>query len=260
MYVLKHLAKIGRHLFVPRFFTQELLQLRQYAELGKLYTGLVHEISNPLTTATLNLESLTDQPTKSRDHPIVRQRKIAAALISLKHIQHIIQASKLQVQHQEENTFFSVNSLIQETAQLFHFKFRKNRVQLLFQSRQKLFLFGNPIKFSQVVSNLIANAVDAYEAPIPGEINKHRQVKVTAQKYAQHIVIKVQDWGQGIEAKNLKKIFRPFFSTKTTEQGMGLGLSIIKHIIEHDFRGQIDVQSERGKGSVFTVTFPAQTK
>ena len=260
MLMFEYLSGVGRRFLVPRFFNRELLQLRQYAELGKLYTGLIHEISNPLTTATLNLESLVDRPMNSRDHLVVRQRKTSAALVSLKYIQHIIQASKLQIQHQEENVVFSVNALIQETTQLFQFKLRKNRVQLSFLPQQKLSLFGNPIKFAQVMSNLIANAVDAYLIPIPGETNQHRQVKITAQKQNKHIVIKIQDWGQGIETKNLKKIFHPFFSTKTSEQGMGLGLSIIKHIIEHDFRGQIDVKSEHGKGSVFSVILPMKSK
>jgi signal transduction histidine kinase len=72
----------------------------------------------------------------------------------------------------------------------------------------------------------------------------------------QFVVIEVQDTGLGIPEENRSKIFEPFFSTKTSEKGVGLGLAVVYGIItEH--HGTIDVESKVGQGALFRVSFPA---
>jgi len=69
------------------------------------------------------------------------------------------------------------------------------------------------------------------------------------------VAIRIQDSGKGISAKNLPHIFEPFFSTKPQVKGVGLGLSVSYGIIK-SHNGRIEVRSEEGKGTVFTVTLP----
>jgi signal transduction histidine kinase len=66
----------------------------------------------------------------------------------------------------------------------------------------------------------------------------------------------VQDWGCGISPEITGKIFQPFFTTKTTGNGIGIGLSSTKEIIEKDFSGTVTVESSEGWGSTFRITFP----
>ena len=100
-----------------------------------------------------------------------------------------------------------------------------------------------------VVGNLIRNALDAM--PGGGELT------ITARRDDDRVLLAVADQGVGIESENLARIMEPLFSTKT--RGLGLGLSIARSIVEKN-RGSIQVESELGKGSVFTLRLTAHVK
>ena len=97
--------------------------------------------------------------------------------------------------------------------------------------------------------NLVANAVDAM--PQGGRL------EVRARRDGLELQLSVADTGAGMPPEVRKHIFEPFFTTKPSGKGTGLGLSICKEIARA-FRGRIDVESEQGKGTTFTVRFPAE--
>jgi histidine kinase len=110
-------------------------------------------------------------------------------------------------------------------------------------------------RLEQVFINLLVNARDSLEEKGgAGECVK----RITLQSYAQDdtVIVKVADTGTGIQAPILDKIFEPFFTTKTQTKGTGLGLSISYGIVQ-DYNGTIDVETEEGQGTTFTVQFPA---
>lgn len=114
----------------------------------------------------------------------------------------------------------------------------------------EILIFGNPLKFHQIIVNLIANAIDAYK-------NTYRQNPVVEISLAQEndrLVLVVKDYGSGISQSLLETIFDPFFTTKDIHHGTGLGLSTTKNIVEQDFSGAIQVISTEGVGSIFIVT------
>lgn len=84
-------------------------------------------------------------------------------------------------------------------------------------------------------------------------------ITITAEATDQHTLIYIEDDGPGIPEENLIKIFEPFFTTKDIGQGTGLGLSISYDIIVNKHNGQINVKSDVGKGTVFTITLPKYT-
>lgn len=114
----------------------------------------------------------------------------------------------------------------------------------------------NPSKLNQVILNLLLNAIDSYEEIIEKEIKDiiiETSIKSTDEK--SRISITVTDKGTGIENKNLKNIFDPFFSTKEVGKGTGLGLSICKGLIE-SLNGELLVRSNLGVGSTFEILIP----
>jgi signal transduction histidine kinase len=113
-------------------------------------------------------------------------------------------------------------------------------------------LYGSPVKFHQLVSNLIANAIDAYE----GQPLASRVVTVTVKRVAKKLRLVVKDRGAGIRPEDLAFIFDPFFTTKPVSKGTGIGLMIVKRIAEEDFNGTIGVSSSKRNGTVFTVQVP----
>ncbi len=84
-------------------------------------------------------------------------------------------------------------------------------------------------------------------------------IQIVAHKKEQEVVIQVIDDGPGIPEENMRKIFDPFFTTKEIGKGTGLGLSISYDIIVNKHNGKIAVESEYGKGAVFTITLPIVT-
>jgi signal transduction histidine kinase len=119
-----------------------------------------------------------------------------------------------------------------------------------------------PQDIGRVVLNLITNAF--YAAPLPpeGRIKEpgiHRPtVSISTKKLTNTIAIKVKDNGPGIPKSILDKIFQPFFTTKPTGQGTGLGLSLSYDIIKAH-GGELKVETEEGTGTTFTINIPTKS-
>jgi two-component system, NtrC family, sensor kinase len=115
-------------------------------------------------------------------------------------------------------------------------------------------IWGDSNQLQQVFLNLITNARDAIES-----IDKTGDRQISAETFFDSqnnkIVVKVKDSGIGIPKEQLEQIFNPFYTTKSPNKGMGLGLSIVYRIIE-SHRGIITVSSQEGTGTQFTITFP----
>lgn len=111
-----------------------------------------------------------------------------------------------------------------------------------------MLLRGNETRFSQMLMNLILNAIQAME-PNGG------QLTVSTCAVDKQILFCIQDTGPGIPTEIQDRIFEPFFTTKETGKGTGLGLAIVQQIAE-DYGGTIDVTSSPTEGTCFTVCFP----
>ena len=111
----------------------------------------------------------------------------------------------------------------------------------------------------QVIFNLLINSVDAL--PAGGEIKIKIYEKSIPELYLNQAacVIEIADTGIGISKDNLSRIFEPFFTTKRDKKGTGLGLSVAKMIVENH-KGNLQVESEIGKGTVVRIILPESTE
>ncbi|MBI3755491.1 MAG: hypothetical protein HY265_04960, partial [Deltaproteobacteria bacterium] len=109
-------------------------------------------------------------------------------------------------------------------------------------------VFVDPHDFQQVTLNLFINAIHA--------MTDGGYLKVRDYRDASKIKIEIMDTGNGIAQENIGKIFDPFFTTKPPGEGTGLGLWLSYEIVKN-YNGEISVESGKGKGSKFTLTFPA---
>jgi signal transduction histidine kinase len=108
---------------------------------------------------------------------------------------------------------------------------------------------GDAVQLQQVILNLIINAMDA----ITEAEAKNREVSVTTNLSAACAEIRVGDTGSGIAADDLKNIFNPFFTTKP--QGMGMGLAIVRTIVEAH-HGQVSAENQSSGGALFIIRLP----
>jgi len=118
---------------------------------------------------------------------------------------------------------------------------------------QPAHIFSDATQLQQVVLNMVLNARDAM--PDGGELTLHVAREYTEPDYPRAL-LQVSEMGTGITAKNQSRIFEPFFTTKAPGKGTGLGLSMVKQIVD-EHEGDIELHSEIGRGSRFTISFPA---
>ncbi|MFQ5572563.1 MAG: sensor histidine kinase, partial [Rhodothermales bacterium] len=104
-----------------------------------------------------------------------------------------------------------------------------------------------PGQLNQVFMNLLVNAAQAIE--------EQGEIVIEAEVVEADVVIRISDTGKGIPPENLEKLFNPFFTTKAIGEGTGLGLSISYGIIQKH-HGRIEVESEVGRGTTFTIYLP----
>jgi signal transduction histidine kinase len=219
----------------------EQLELQRFAELGRASAYLLHELSNPLTAALLNLE-LSNQ----------RSRSVRQARRNLKLLHRYVEAARRQVRLQNSNDVFRIVPQIEQLKAALLPLARGAGVKLRLGCAPDRALYGDPVKFQQIISNLISNAIDATSE------NKGPEVKVTWQIEASLLIIRVADSGGGIPGSMLPRLFEHFYSNKGS--GMGLGLALVKLYVTRDFNGTIDIDTIAGQGSCFCLRLPLATE
>jgi signal transduction histidine kinase len=226
---------------------EKILQLNRFADFGRISATFFHDIINPLTAVSLNLEQLSTKR---------RSELLQEAIRGLKHIEGFAQAARKQVQGREDTPqLFRPAVEVREAVDIMEGKARGAGVTITCHLDEDARLFGSIIKFHQMVSNLIANAIDAYDGvalPLADRV-----VQVTGGRRGRAYHLAITDHGVGIPAHQLERVFDPFFTTKPVDKGTGIGLLIVKQIVEDDFKGHIGVTSQKDTGTVFTMVLPA---
>lgn len=230
---------------------KEIAQVYRFAEFGKLSSGLFHDLVNPLTTVMLNVNKIKQDGKNCPELNFINS-DLEQVISASQRMKEFIISVRKQISPQGNNHNFCINQEIEEAISVLNYKSRKNQIEIIFAADEKIIITGDPIKFSQIITNLLSNAIDAYD-----EFEKNiKEIEVNLKKSASLVKINVSDKGKGMSPDILKKIFEPFFTTKTNGDNLGLGLSLIKKIIEEDFSGSINVISDAGQGTTFTVSFP----
>ena len=221
----------------------KLQQLYRFAELGQLSTALLHDLANHLTTLTLDIEGLEEQN---------RSRMLKRAKRSIRYIDDMVLRVRDQLQGKQSVKQFNVAGEIEEVVRILSHKAREAGVSLHWEApedRKELRCRGEPIRFRQLIANLVSNGIDAY--PPAEDNNALREVSIRAKLKGSYVVITVTDMGRGIDTEDRDKLFTPFYSTKKT--GMGLGLFISRQIVEDYFAGTITLDPS-SKQTTFIVS------
>ena len=224
----------------------QLVQSEKLASLGQLAAGVAHELNNPLGTILLYSDIIKKETDPSSPHAddldiIVRETKRCKAIVS-----SLLEFAR---QNQVVAQPTDLNALILKVVELETKNFESISVQIHLELYPKLpKIQADPAQLTQVVVNLIENALDA----MPDGGSLHIQ---TSQGPEGMVTVEFEDTGMGIPTEHLSKLYTPFFTTKPIGKGTGLGLAIIYGIIKMH-RGQIIVHSEVDKGTRFTIQLP----
>lgn len=233
---------------------EKVAQIYRFVEFGRLASGLFHDLANPINLASLNLETLNSESAKLTQKGLKKVKvALARTTEAMKRLEAHVKTAKRQLQSQEIQGTFSLTEEVSRVIDMFTHRARELGIDISFVHPSKINFNGNPPRFAQLVTNLISNAIDSYE----GISRKKRPLTVTLKKQGKVIQLTVTDQGKGIPRENMSQIFKPFFTTKSIDKGIGIGLSITKEIIEKDLGGKISVKSRVNQGTTFKVTFPS---
>jgi two-component system NtrC family sensor kinase len=226
---------------------ERLILAERLSSLGELTAGVAHELRNPLAGIKINTQVLS----RKKDLSETDRRVLEGTLEGVEKIQKIVDdmlhfARPKPAHFREEN----INEVIEKSLAVLQAKLRKGNISLMFTRGEGLPRVRIDVhQVQQVLINLMLNAVQAMA----------RGGTLTVRTFRENgsgVGVEIRDTGVGIPAANLKKIFDPFFTTKS--EGTGLGLSITMKILDNH-RASLEVESEEGKGSVFTLHFPGES-
>jgi two-component system sensor histidine kinase PilS (NtrC family) len=222
----------------------EIKKKEKLAAVGELSSNIAHEIRNPLASLKGSIEMLREDSVS----PNHKERLMDIALKEMERLNHII-SDFLTYSRPTLPVFqtFDIRELLDETVELLsNINHNKELVSFRKNYQSPLRVHADPQKMHQVFWNLGVNAIEAM--PDGGELS------IDAVSLNNATSITFRDSGNGIEEKDIGKVFYPFFTTK--EQGTGLGLAIAYRIID-EHNGRITVKSTSGIGTTFEIILPA---
>jgi signal transduction histidine kinase len=219
------------------------------AYVGTLTGGLAHEIRNPLSTLTLNLELLREdleRPGAAADPRILR--KLETIGQEAKRLEQILDDFlRFAGKHEIQLRVQSVNAVLQDVVAFYAERLARARVQVRTSFAENLPLVAlDAGLMKQAVSNLVLNA----EAAMPNG----GDLMLSTERAKRGVCIHVTDTGVGIRPEDLDKIGQPYYSTR--KGGTGLGLPTVHRIVK-EHGGALEVHSEPGRGTRFTLWLPA---
>jgi PAS domain S-box-containing protein len=228
-----------------------LMRAEKLASAGRLAAAIAHEVNNPLE-GLVNLIYLA----RGEDDTQKIRRHLAEADRELQRIAHITRQSLGFYRENSSASLFRPDVVIREVFDFYSFRAAQARVSLHVNIKTEQKAWGNPGELRQVISNLLANSLDACGAGNAICVRVHAS-RSRRDRDVEGIRVVVADTGCGIGPENRNRIFEPFFTTKK-DTGTGLGLWVSRELIEKH-GGHLGVRSSvagRRTGTVFSLFLP----
>lgn len=272
----RDLREQREHEMQNRLHEQQLIQADKMASIGILVSGVAHEINNPNNFVMLNVPLLKSmwqqiQPVLMKHYEQNGDFRIGKRLTysdakdyvpkllngiyeGSKRIENIVRELKDYARQQDTNemSLILINEVVNTSFILTENLIRKKTSNLIFDLDERIPpVRANFQKIEQVIINILQNSSQALTHSGQGIF-----VSTFYDKNKKHVVCKIEDEGKGMDKETLKKIKDPFFTTKRTSGGTGLGLAVSSKIVMQ-YNGTLEFISEPGKGTTAILSFPA---
>ena len=223
----------------------QLLQAEKLSSLGLLAAGIAHEVNTPITGISSYTQMLLKETPESDRRKRVLEKIEKQTFRAAEIVNGLLNFARM---NGSEFKALDVNNLIHESLLLLEHQLRQNHIQIESEYDRSLpHVYGNGGKLQQVFINLFLNARDAM--PSGGALSVKTGMNDSM------VMVDIWDTGVGISQENIKRIYDPFFTTKTTGKGTGLGLAVTYGILQ-EHGGRIFVDSSPGTGTHFKIKLP----
>jgi PAS domain S-box-containing protein len=242
----------------------QLIQAGKMTTLGVMAAGMAHEINQPLNViqvcADFFLKMLNrGQPVKEEDLRMMANDIVANVERASGVIKHVRDFAR---QSEPVRSRVKINDPINDVFKVLGHQLKVHEVKVELDLNPDIpEVLAEHNRLEQVFINLVSNAIDAMDEKAARPDNTDKEKHLTIRSYAEngHVIVKVIDTGTGMSEEVKNKIFEPFYTTKKVGKGTGLGVSISYGIVK-DYHGSIEIESEVGAGTTFTLKFPQATK
>ncbi len=225
---------------------KQIVKSARLASLGRLASGIAHEINNPLT-GILTYSSLLLEDLKGTDYGEDIQIIVNEALRCRKIVKGILDFAR---ETKLEKEMAQINDVIRSSLGMLEKLANFQNVQITLDLADDIPLISlDTTQMKSVVNHLAVNAADA----MPG--GGTLKIMTRCDREKNRVVVEVSDTGVGISEENLGRVMDPFFTTKEIGKGTGLGLAMTYGIVNRH-NGTIDIRSKVGEGTTFTITLP----
>ena len=217
--------------------------MEQLATIGKLASGIVHEIRNPLASISGSIELIGE----GKQFNASEKKLISIILREVRELnswtEEFLSFAK---PGRPELIEINLKQLIEETVELMQNENIDKTFSIVFNSDDNAYqVLGDYQQLKRVFRNLFKNSIEA--------VPDNGLITVTLKNDNDKTIVKITDTGKGFDIKTIGKVFEPFFTTK--EGGTGLGLAIVQRIIE-DHNGEISIYNNHPNGAVVEVLLP----
>ncbi|WP_330848306.1 HAMP domain-containing sensor histidine kinase [Aliarcobacter butzleri] len=228
-------------------FEKMVLQQSKFVKSGEMIANITHQFRQPLNNISYILINLKKRFESEKLDKIFFDKKVNQANEQVSFLSKTIDDFKEFYLQEKEKDDFLVKDSIQNALTILNPDLQKDNINLnlKFETFEDIKIFGVKNELSQVILSLVSNSIDALK-------NRHNpKISINVVSSSAEVIIEILDNAGGIKAKNLKKIFEPYFSTK--DEGTGIGLYLSKIIIEESFGGKLQVQNikDGAKFSIF---------
>ena len=250
----KHIASLERANLEIKKAQDEIIKSEKFASVGRLATGVAHEIGNPIGIVLGYLELLRGDDL-SMDEKRDFLARMESEIIRINQIiRDLLDFSRTSGGSVTE---MSLHELITETLYMLNPQPMMAHVQVKHRLEATAdMVLADPNQLKQVLLNIIMNAADAMEEDVrPGDKSSDNILTITSENKGDLIAVRFTDTGPGIHQEQIDHVFDPFFTTKDPGKGTGLGLSVCYSIVE-GLGGEIHAQSTEGKGTTILISLP----
>ena len=234
---------------------KELHQKDKMASIGQLIAGVAHEVKTPLAIIKTRIQiwqqKIINKPNNVDSNELISNDSMQLVINEINRLSNLVNRLLIFSKPVADSFIITdINNLINDVLKFFQTIRYKEKADIHFNAHANLSEIAiDPNKIEQVLLNIITNAYEAIE-------NKG-EILITTSQNNKYVIIEISDSGNGISKDSCTKIFDPFYSTKAT--GTGLGLSIANEIIIAH-KGKIELQSNIGEGSTFSILLPLKQK
>ena len=223
----------------------QLQHSKRLAFVGELSAGIAHELNEPLGKILGFAQLIQKNGGLGEQQKADIDRIIKASLYTREIIKKLMIFSR---QMPRQVVPVNLNSIVSNILYFIDVRYQSRGIKIIEKLDPTLpNLQADPVQLSQVLVNLITNAIHA--------MTRGGKITVATYRKNKEVCLSVKDTGSGMSADIKKRIFEPFYTTKPVGQGTGLGLSVVLGIVQ-EHKGKIKVSSVLGKGSTFEVLLP----